>query len=120
MDEPTNHLDFDTVEALGHALERFQGTLIVVSHDRSFLKRISKQILEIRDGHVYVFPGTYDDYLWSLEKGALSLQLSADKNKAKKWKAGVIVLVFYHSEVFYLRKMISFFCLSQQIRNLMH
>ncbi len=81
MDEPTNHLDFDTVEALGHALEHFQGTLIVVSHDRSFLKRISKQILEIRDGHVYVYPGTYDDYLWSLEKGALSLQVSAESKK---------------------------------------
>ena len=76
MDEPTNHLDFDTVEALGYALNHFQGTLVVVSHDRSFLKRISKQILEIRDGHVFVYPGTYDDYLWSLEKGALKAQMN--------------------------------------------
>lgn len=86
MDEPTNHLDFDTVEALGHALEQFQGTLVVVSHDRSFLKRISKQILEIKNGHVYIYPGTYDDYLWSVEKGALSLQFekSAELEKTKK------------------------------------
>lgn len=75
MDEPTNHLDFDTVEALGSALDQFNGTLVVVSHDRSFLKRVSKQILEIRDGQVYIYPGTYDDYLWSLEKGALKAQL---------------------------------------------
>src|SRR3989338_6276242 len=82
MDEPTNHLDFDTVEALATALDHFQGTLIVVSHDRSFLKRISKQILEIRDGQVYVYPGTYDDYLWSLEKGALKDQFAkADEDK---------------------------------------
>ncbi len=74
MDEPTNHLDFDTVEALAAALNEFQGTLIVVSHDRSFLKRISRQILEIRNGQVYVYPGTYDDYLWSLERGALKQQ----------------------------------------------
>lgn len=75
MDEPTNHLDFDTVEALGFALDHFNGTLVVVSHDRSFLKRVSKQILEIRDGHVFIYPGTYDDYLWSVEKGALKDQI---------------------------------------------
>lgn len=86
MDEPTNHLDFDTVEALGHALDHFNGTLVVVSHDRSFLKRISRQILEIRDGHVYIYPGTYDDYLWSLEKGALNIQLEKNKKTEKKVK----------------------------------
>ncbi|MFZ3229490.1 MAG: ATP-binding cassette domain-containing protein [Pseudobdellovibrio sp.] len=80
MDEPTNHLDFDTVEALGYALDHFNGTLVVVSHDRSFLKRVSKQILEIRDGHVLIYPGTYDDYLWSLEKGALKDQLEQKKS----------------------------------------
>ncbi len=81
MDEPTNHLDFDTVEALAAALNTFQGTLIVVSHDRSFLKRISQQILEIRDGQVYVYPGTYDDYLWSLENGALKQQFKKSDEK---------------------------------------
>ncbi len=72
MDEPTNHLDFDTVNALADALQKFEGTLIVVSHDRSFIKRVSTRILEIKDGHVEIYPGTYDDYLWSLEKGSLS------------------------------------------------
>jgi len=71
MDEPTNHLDFDTVEALTNALAHFAGTLIVVSHDRSFIRRVSNKILEIRDGHAEVYPGTYDDYVWSLEKGIL-------------------------------------------------
>jgi ATP-binding cassette, subfamily F, member 3 len=71
MDEPTNHLDFDTVNALAEALAEFQGTLITVSHDRSFIKRVANKIIEIRNGQVEVYPGTYDDYLWSLEKGAL-------------------------------------------------
>lgn len=71
MDEPTNHLDFDTVYALAEALSHFEGTLIVVSHDRSFIKKVANKIIEIRDGQVEVYPGTYDDYLWSLEKGAL-------------------------------------------------
>lgn len=71
MDEPTNHLDFDTVNALTEALREYPGTVIVVSHDRSFIGRIATKILEIRDGHAEIYPGTYDDYLWSLEKGSL-------------------------------------------------
>ncbi len=71
LDEPTNHLDFDTVEALTEALREYPGSLVVVSHDRSFIGRIATKILEIRDGKAEVYPGTYDDYLWSLEKGAL-------------------------------------------------
>lgn len=71
LDEPTNHLDFDTVEALTEALRDYAGTVIVVSHDRSFIGRVATQILEIRDGHAEIYPGTYDDYLWSLEKGSL-------------------------------------------------
>ncbi|MEQ1723309.1 MAG: ABC-F family ATP-binding cassette domain-containing protein [Pseudobdellovibrio sp.] len=71
MDEPTNHLDFDTVQALSEALTHFKGTLIVVSHDRSFINKVANKIIEIRDGFVEIYPGSYEDYLWSLEKGAL-------------------------------------------------
>lgn len=71
LDEPTNHLDFDTVEALTEALKNYPGTVVVVSHDRSFIGRIATKILEIRDGRAEMYPGTYDDYLWSLEKGSL-------------------------------------------------
>lgn len=71
LDEPTNHLDFDTVEALTEALRDYQGTVVAVSHDRSFIGRMATKILEIRDGQAEVYPGSYDDYLWSLEKGAL-------------------------------------------------
>lgn len=71
LDEPTNHLDFDTVEALTEALKHYPGTVVVVSHDRSFIGRIATKILEIRDGRAEMYPGTYDDYLWSLERGSL-------------------------------------------------
>lgn len=71
LDEPTNHLDFDTVEAITEALRDYAGTVIVVSHDRGFIGRIATKILEIRDGKVELYPGSYDDYLWSLERGAL-------------------------------------------------
>lgn len=71
MDEPTNHLDFDTVNALAQALADFEGSVIIVSHDRTFIRKVSSQIIEIRNGQVELYPGTYDDYLWSLERGAL-------------------------------------------------
>lgn len=77
LDEPTNHLDFETVEALTNALQNYQGSLLVVSHDRSFIGRVSTKILEIHDGKLELYPGTYDDYCWSLEKGALSQRTSA-------------------------------------------
>lgn len=68
LDEPTNHLDFQTVEALTQALNRFKGTLIVVSHDRNFIKRVGTKILEVSRGEVILYPGTYDEYVWSLQK----------------------------------------------------
>lgn len=71
MDEPTNHLDFDTVNALAQALADFEGSVIIVSHDRSFIRKVSSKIVEIRNGHVEMYPGSYDEYVWSLEKGAL-------------------------------------------------
>lgn len=72
LDEPTNHLDFHTVEALTQALQQYSGTVIVVSHDRSFISRVANKILEIRDQHVDLYPGSYDEYLWSLQKGSWS------------------------------------------------
>jgi ATP-binding cassette subfamily F protein 3 len=70
LDEPTNHLDFQTVEALTQALQGFPGALVVVSHDRSFVRRIGTKILEIHRGFASVYPGTYDEYVWSMERGA--------------------------------------------------
>jgi ATP-binding cassette, subfamily F, member 3 len=72
LDEPTNHLDFQTVEALTQALVKYPGTVVIVSHDRSFVRRVGTKILEIRNGSVELYPGTYDDYVWSVQKGALS------------------------------------------------
>ncbi len=72
LDEPTNHLDFETVEALTSALQNYQGSLIVVSHDRGFIGRVANKILEIHNRKLELYPGTYDDYCWSLEKGALA------------------------------------------------
>jgi ATP-binding cassette subfamily F protein 3 len=57
LDEPTNHLDIDSIEALEDALERYDGTVIAVSHDRYFLDRIADRIVLVADGDVQAFEG---------------------------------------------------------------
>lgn len=95
LDEPTNHLDFDTVNALALALSEFNGTIVLVSHDRLFLKQVTTQIVEVRNGTIEKYPGSYDEYLWSLEKGILServdivetqTQVSISKNDSSEKK----------------------------------
>jgi ATP-binding cassette subfamily F protein 3 len=59
LDEPTNHLDIDSAEVLERALEEYDGTVVVISHDRYFLDRIVDRIVEIRDGELFSFDGGY-------------------------------------------------------------
>lgn len=70
LDEPTNHLDFETVEALGEALSKFVGTLFFVSHDRTFVNMVATEIIEVGDSKVIRYPGSYEDYVYSMEKRA--------------------------------------------------
>ncbi len=57
LDEPTNHLDIDSIEVLEGALERYDGTVIAVSHDRYFLDRIADRIVHVADGGVRAYEG---------------------------------------------------------------
>lgn len=63
MDEPTNHMDMEAIEALNQALQKFDGTLITVSHDREFVSSLANQIIEIKDHKLHYFQGTYDEYM---------------------------------------------------------
>ncbi len=65
LDEPTNHLDLDSKDVLLEALEDFGGTLIFVSHDRYFVDRLATKIIEVGRGAIEVYPGTYEQFLWS-------------------------------------------------------
>ena len=60
------------MESLTQALQAYTGSLIVVSHDRSFISRLCSKILEIKNSTLNLYPGTYEEYLWSLEKGVLA------------------------------------------------
>jgi ATP-binding cassette subfamily F protein 3 len=68
LDEPTNHLDIPAQEVLQEGLDRFEGTLLLVSHDRYLIDRLATQIWELRDGRLVVFDGTYQDYLAARER----------------------------------------------------
>ncbi|HEX9003941.1 MAG TPA: ABC-F family ATP-binding cassette domain-containing protein [Blastocatellia bacterium] len=63
LDEPTNHLDAETVEWLERWLADFKGALLLVTHDRYFLDRVTNRIIEIERGHVQSFTGNYAQYL---------------------------------------------------------
>jgi ATPase subunit of ABC transporter with duplicated ATPase domains len=66
MDEPTNHMDMESIESLQIALEKFDGTLLFVSHDREFVSALANRILEVKmDGTVVDYSGTYEEYLRS-------------------------------------------------------
>ncbi|KZY48330.1 ABC-F family ATPase, partial [Oleiphilus sp. HI0050] len=65
MDEPTNHLDMESIESLNMALEKFEGTLLFVSHDREFVSSLATRIIEITPDGIVDFNGNYDEYLES-------------------------------------------------------
>jgi ATP-binding cassette subfamily F protein 3 len=68
LDEPGNHLDVETVEALADALDRYPGTVLFTSHDRHFMQRVSTAVIEVREGRVASYPGSYEDYVYRVHK----------------------------------------------------
>ena len=85
MDEPTNHLDLQTSEALTEALATYDGTLLFVSHNRAFIRRLATKLWVVHDGGVESYPGTLDDYLWSCqERDVVPATATAIKPVAQK------------------------------------
>ena len=89
LDEPTNHLDLESIEALVAELERFEGTLILVSHDRWFVSRLATRVVEIKPDEVTDYPGTYEEYVHHSGDDHLDADrvvLKARREKKKKTK----------------------------------
>ena len=68
LDEPTNHLDLERLEWLENYIKSYNGTIIVVSHDRYFLDKVSEKIIEIDDGKIEIYKGNYSSYLQQKEE----------------------------------------------------
>jgi ATP-binding cassette subfamily F protein 3 len=81
LDEPTNHLDPASVDMLTDALSEFPGTIVFISHDPTFLTRISTRVIEIEDGKARSFSGDYEYYLWKKTQEVESIKESSDELK---------------------------------------
>ncbi|MGB5595919.1 MAG: ABC-F family ATP-binding cassette domain-containing protein [Crocosphaera sp.] len=82
LDEPTNHLDIPAKEMLEQALSKYDGTVLLVSHDRYFISQVANKIVEIRDGELIVYPGNYYYYLERVEEE--KAKAKAEKMRAEK------------------------------------
>ncbi|MEN6347817.1 MAG: ABC-F family ATP-binding cassette domain-containing protein [Syntrophomonas sp.] len=82
LDEPTNHLDNQAIDWLEEYLQRFHGALLMVTHDRYFLERVSSRIIELDRAELYSYTGNYSNYLErKLEREAMEAS-SAEKKQA--------------------------------------
>ncbi|BBU95293.1 hypothetical protein BML2496_11760 [Providencia rettgeri] len=68
LDEPTNHLDIETILWLENFLKDFQGSIVFISHDRSFIRNMATRIIDLDRGQLSSWPGNYDDYLVNKEE----------------------------------------------------
>jgi len=85
LDEPTNHLDIPAKEMLEESLQNYDGTAIVVSHDRYFISQVANNIVEIRDGEFRVYLGDYHYYLQKIAEEKEQAKLAAiEAEKAAK------------------------------------
>ncbi|WP_407652920.1 ABC-F family ATP-binding cassette domain-containing protein [Arcicella rigui] len=83
LDEPTNHLDMMSVNILIQALQQYEGTYVVVSHDRFFVSEIANKIWYIEDEEIKVYPGTYDEYETWMEQRRLNGEFSKEVSPKK-------------------------------------
>jgi len=83
LDEPTNHLDMRAKDVLLDSLKEYNGTIVFVSHDRYFIDNLAQRIFEIEDGHVHVYPGNYEDYLWRKAGGPETLAAQSNVGQSK-------------------------------------
>ncbi|MNW35470.1 putative ABC transporter ATP-binding protein YheS [compost metagenome] len=85
LDEPTNHLDLESIQWLENFLMDYEGTVIVVSHDRHFLNKVCTHIADIDFGKIQMYVGNYD-FWYESSQLALTLQRDANKKKEEKIK----------------------------------
>ena len=69
LDEPTNHLDLESINALNIALQKYEGTVLLVTHDEDLIEEVGTRVWHFEHGHVEDFKGTYEEYVATLPSG---------------------------------------------------
>src|SRR5262245_19799788 len=80
FDEPTNHLDVETIETLEDAIEDFDGTVLLVSHDRALLRTLTTRTLVLRDGRIEDYPGSFGEW----EDAMQARRIEAGRREAER------------------------------------
>lgn len=93
LDEPTNHLDTESIEWIGEFLQAYTGAFLVVTHDRYFLDRTARRIVELSGGTVYSYQGNYTDYLVARAERESATELAEHKRQ-----------MFLHRELEWVRR----------------
>jgi ATP-binding cassette subfamily F protein 3 len=89
LDEPTNHLDMFSTSVLAESLENYEGSILFVSHDRTFISRVANKIWWIEDGKIREYAGTYDEYNEWFAKQPIKIN-SSQSNKSAILKTAIL------------------------------
>ena len=90
MDEPTNHLDLQSSESLTSSLGTFDGTLVFVSHNRSLIRNLATRIWNVEDRRVETYPGTLDEYLYSMTQRRIAVATERDATIPRRDPRGAV------------------------------
>ncbi|MEO8700447.1 MAG: ribosomal protection-like ABC-F family protein [Kofleriaceae bacterium] len=90
MDEPTNHLDLQSSESLTESLKTYDGTLVFVSHNRSLIRNLATRIWNVEDRRVETYPGTLDEYLYSMNQRRVAVATEGDASGKKRDPRGAM------------------------------
>ncbi len=89
LDEPTSHLDIPSRNVLEEALRQFSGTLCFITHDRHLINEIANKVIEIEDGHLELYYGNYDDYLYRKQQLTLSEEGNRQSPQTQRLSKGL-------------------------------
>ncbi|MES2155845.1 MAG: ABC-F family ATP-binding cassette domain-containing protein [bacterium] len=100
LDEPTNHLDVDSIEWLEEWLDSFNGTVLVVAHDRAFLDNVASRVFEVSQGRIRCYSGNYEDYVKARDEDLERARREHEKAQERMQQAKDVILQFRQQKRF--------------------